>query len=367
MGTTKPLRVAFASLAALVFVAACAGSTADPYGSDPPPFSPPPAVKEVCVETVCPAPYATCGDELDPCSTDLRSNVDHCGACDTPCPPSRDGVTWVCSEGQCRMACEPYYADCNLSPTDGCETPTASDPKNCGACGKACDEGVLCWRGACGCPNGLTQCGQECKNLSSDNANCGACGSQCKAPDSPDDPRWMCGPSVTPANTGWTCQSAACSLQCKPRYGNCNDDFCGDGCETDLGSDPKNCGACGNVCGDGQRCVFGSCQCPAGTVNCGRGCTNVLADPENCGACGSACPGPSNAGGGAACVGGTCSYVCTPGWADCNGSVEDGCEANLVTSQFSCGACGVRCEAARGQPCVQGVCLTKKCEDPVLR
>lgn len=33
----------------------------------------------------------------------------------------------------------------------------------------------------------------------------------------------------------------------------------------DLSKDPNNCGACGNVCGQGQQCILGACVCPDGT------------------------------------------------------------------------------------------------------
>jgi len=56
---------------------------------------------------------------------------------------------------------------------------TDGDRDNCGFCGNACKDGVLCWRGACGCPNGYTQCGDDCKKLDSDRDNCGACGKMC--------------------------------------------------------------------------------------------------------------------------------------------------------------------------------------------
>ncbi len=37
-------------------------------------------------------------------------------------------------------------------------------------------------------------------------------------------------------------------------------DVCEAGC-TDLTTDPNNCGACGNVCGDTQTCIAGACVC----------------------------------------------------------------------------------------------------------
>ncbi len=40
-----------------------------------------------------------------------------------------------------------------------------------------------------------------------------------------------------------------------------------------LSSDARNCGACGRVCGPGERCISGLCQpaCPGGQTTCGTG------------------------------------------------------------------------------------------------
>jgi hypothetical protein len=359
-----------AALSSLVLQASCARSVEDiPY--EPRMFAPELAARDFCIQTECPLPFATCPGERGVCTVDLRSDIDHCGACDTACPrpSSKQHGSYVCSEGQCRLACAPLFADCNGLEVDGCEKSTQSDPANCGGCGIKCEEGVLCWKGACGCPNGFTQCGSDCKKLDSDDNNCSACGMKCGPPASDTDPRWICGPAITPPNTKWTCASSSCDLQCKPAFGDCNKNFCGDGCEIDLRKDPKNCGACGNACAEGQSCENGACMCPQGTESCFGVCVSLASDVENCGACAITCPGPSKStsGGGPACVGGKCTYVCFPGFADCDGKISNGCEANLATDQGHCGSCTTECDIANGQPCVGGKCLTKACVDPVLR
>jgi hypothetical protein len=54
-------------------------------------------------------------------------------------------------------------------------------------------------------------------------------------------------------------------------------------------------------------------------------------------------------------VSGICSYVCNPGFSDCDQETNNGCETDLATDALNCGACGVTCA-----PCVGG-----KCGDPL--
>jgi hypothetical protein len=45
--------------------------------------------------------------------------------------------------------CKPDTANCDGMLLDGCETKLLSDPKNCGACKKACQMGEHCKEGKC--------------------------------------------------------------------------------------------------------------------------------------------------------------------------------------------------------------------------
>jgi hypothetical protein len=351
---------------ALTLEASCARSGGSGVDADPllaPPDAKDPAPLSVCVATECPAPWASCGDGL--CTTNTSRDVDHCGACGHACPKLARPfhASSVCTGSTCAVVCEELSANCNHDDRDGCEVFTGNDPANCGACGVVCKPGEICWKGACGCPSGFTQCGDECKNLASDNLACGRCDTPCVAPKS-DDPAWICGPDVQPPSTAWGCAGGGCRIVCSPSFGDCDGALCPNGCETDLRADPLNCGACGHACAADQQCVKGTCLCPPGTTRCGNACVDLAVDVENCGACGNGCPGATDgtANGGPTCQKGRCGYVCYPGFADCDARVDNGCEVNTGSDPRHCGGCATRCLASLGQPCVRGQCLTKPCE-----
>ena len=154
--------------------------------------------------------------------------------------------------------------------------------------------------------------------LDSDPLNCGVCGREC-APDG------------SPNVAGATCVLSQCFLECDGAWLDCNSDIA-DGCETDGGFDPLNCGACGNVCGGAFGCVSGVCEtaaptdqptpqptnvvCVAPLADCdfdGLTCeTDTSIDTQNCGACGNACDV------GEGCENGVCAEIPTI----CNGPVD---------------------------------------------
>jgi hypothetical protein len=107
------------------------------------------------------------------------------------------------------------------------------------------------------------------------------------------------------------------------------------GCEINLMTDPNNCGAPGNVvslphaigaCVDGQPRIV-SCQSGWGDANHNHadGCeTNLLTDPNNCGSVGNVVHIPNGIG---ACSGGVAVLVsCNAGWFNVDGSPLNGCE-----------------------------------------
>ena len=241
---------------------------------------------------------------------DLQNDPGNCGACGKTCVapnavPLCNGA--VCSVGGCNMG----YSDCNSNPVDGCETNLQGDVGNCGACGKACsipNASPLCLAGAC---------------------TIGGC------------------------DTGWK---------------NCNGNS-NDGCEQDVASDVKNCGTCGNDCGQLPHamasCKAGLCSvgaCTPGYGNCNKndadGCEAKLdADPSHCGGCGMPCPSPPHVI--PSCVNNVCGPgACAPGYVDCNKNMNDGCESQVAVDAMNCGLCGNVCPngANAVAACAMGQC-----------
>ena len=193
-----------------------------------------------CVLDKCAPGFADCnGDPADGCEVDV-STADHCGACGVACT----GDTPVCSGGRCASGCSAKTNLCDKACVD-----LRNDPRHCGSCGNACPaappSGVAaCASGACHvtCADGLHLCGGACV----DNTSVASCGASCTA-------------CPTAANAFPTCDGKACAWSCSTGFASC-DRLNANGCEVTLGTDPANCGACGNACAVGKTCVSGACQ-----------------------------------------------------------------------------------------------------------
>jgi hypothetical protein len=205
----------------------------------------------------CDAGYGDC-DDAPGCEQDVRSDPRNCGGCGRACTGGWNATPTGCSDGACTYACNAGFGDCNGSAADRCETSTATDPGNCGACGHVCDVANAyagCLAGACtvqSCNSGYGNCDGAGANgcevrLDADVANCGACGHACQL-----------------ANATAACQSGTCALAaCSTGYASCNG-RADDGCETNLANSFSSCGSCYHDCTGvavGQQCWQESYTC----------------------------------------------------------------------------------------------------------
>ena len=241
---------------------------------------------------------------------DVSSSTGNCGACGSLCAPAHAAA--LCTAGKCSLgACEADWKDCNADPKDGCEANTAVDANNCGACGMKCAfaHGVAaCARGCyiTACDFGWDDCDMDPTNgcetaVSSDAKNCGGCGMGCAGV----------------PNAQVVCANASCAVQsCNAGFLDCDHNG-NNGCEVDARADASNCGQCGNTCRQGLVCRASLCTCPQcmipnassrcdpnnncvldqcnpGYADCDNnpknGCeVNIAYDAANCGSCGTAC------------------------------------------------------------------------------
>lgn len=303
----------------------------------------------------CTIGFSDC--DLDPgngCETETATTVDRCGACGTQC--ENDHGSSGCSEGVCTATCDSDYGDCDLDPTNGCETALTSTSA-CGTCGQSCTNlhgATACVARACepSCDSGYADCDGDPDNgcetdILNDPSHCGACPNAC-------------------GTNGQICVDGGCAASpCAAGLGECDDDLTVT-CETDLTNDVNNCNFCRNACAtlNGTPvCTGGVCDvaaCDTGYDNCDgdpAACeTNLTSDVDHCGACNSAC---TNAHGSTRCENSTCMPTCSSGWDDCDGNPDNGCEAPLTTAS-DCGFCNNACPGNGGTPiCNAGTCDTR--------
>ena len=197
----------------------------------------------------CPDGFEVCGDGCQ----DLQNDPANCGACGLNCGIGGcTGGVCDCADGGCE--CPDPLTLCEDAECYDLEV----DPLNCGYCGNACEEGFLCERGLCVCPEGLTACDGYCVDLATNPDYCGDCDDYCYTGD----------------HEGY-CSDGRCEYFCAEGYADCDRTFGRDACETRIDRDPLNCGACEAPCFDGDVCAGGGCTEPHYVVAAGY--TNTCA------------------------------------------------------------------------------------------
>lgn len=157
------------------------------------------------------------------------------------------------------------------------------------------------------CPMGQMLCGGACVSTASNVDHCGACGNACPASPFP--------------NMVRACQGGQCASVCSAGFANC-DSLMGNGCEVDTRSSAQHCGACGRVCSLANAtsvCLAGACYvagCSMGFANCdmteANGCeADTRSNVQHCGACGRVCTPVEN--GAVSCLNGACVTTCREG------------------------------------------------------
>jgi hypothetical protein len=114
----------------------------------------PPDLPDCGAAGSCNPPWVDCnGIPGDGCETNTLTSLEHCGACGEACDSSNASAT--CTAGDCALACNLGFDDCNNDPSDGCETEIATDSDHCSACDTPCPDvnqaigGVACAGGQC--------------------------------------------------------------------------------------------------------------------------------------------------------------------------------------------------------------------------
>ena len=95
----------------------------------------------------CKAGYHACGAV---CAQVTDPNA--CGPTCAICPVPAN-ATATCPSDACNFQCNAGFGNCNANAADGCEANFASDPLNCGGCGKSCNGGT-CQAGVCKAADG---------------------------------------------------------------------------------------------------------------------------------------------------------------------------------------------------------------------
>jgi len=245
-------------------------------------------------------------------------------------------------------ACQPASGQCSAPVYHGDQVGCSTGVCHQNGCCTSEPKTTTCANGACG--DRVNNCGQTVPCLLQAGGTCTLDGDCCSG---------VCVAGVCqagPVTVGGTCDG---NSDCAS--GHC----CGSVCR-DVTADPDNCGMCGKICSSNnmttRTCDGGVCDgtCAGGFADCDtnkqtNGCeTNVATDPDDCGFCGTICSGAHLQT--RVCVAAICAGQCASGFGDCNGDKQpDGCKVDFSSDVNHCGDCTTVC--LTGRSCQAGQCL----------
>ena len=290
---------------------------------------------ETCQAGECGGGVAANCNDGNPCTDDA---CDQNGGCQhlsnqVPCEDG-DPCTLgdICTDGECQSGPSQQCNDGNPCTDDFCDPVLGCvhNPNDA-----ACDDGNLCTQGdicvAATCKAGSAiDCGDD--NICTDDTctpDIGCMHSLNVAPCSDDD---LC-------TVNDHCHLGTC-IGGGPLLCTDNDDCTEDSCVSGVGC---------------SFALLPGC-CPDGLTLCDGQCQDLQNSTSHCGECGKKCPAGDN--GGVSCQGGECIISgCDEGFDDCDGTLETGCEVNLLVDSLNCQECGLLCDVDAGETCIAGECL----------
>ena len=283
----------------------------------------------------CPANMTLCSGTC----VDLKTDAGNCGGCGFPVP---EGET--CIQGKFSGSHGGNAGGSPPAPIATSAPATAGTTVTVSAATTATAAAIQT-----SCLSGLGLCSGTCRDLKTDSMNCGSCGYVCPA--------------------GTSCQNSWCLEGAKgsntngsgvlPADSPCTgrETLCGNTC-ADLLTDTNHCGVCDRACGSQEICRNARCGpacAKSGTTLCGDDCVDLSTNMSDCGSCGNECKTFLPNALGSECTVGKCVVSgCESGYGDCDGSIDNGCEANLRSDANHCGSCGTKCPS--GQLCYNMVC-----------